>query len=65
MKVVAYSSNDPVLSGAEMALRVIAREMRVTSADRFVRPVVSPGRTPKMGCVYGRPGVSTRLVETV
>jgi len=65
MKVVAYSSNDPVLSGAEMALCAIARETRVTSAARFGRSVVSPGRTPKLGCVYGRPSVSTRLGETV
>jgi len=65
MKVVAYSSNDPVLSGAEMALRVIARQTRVPSAARLIRSVVSPGRTPKLGCVYGRPSVSTRLGETV
>ena len=65
MKVVVYSSNDPVLSGAEMARRAIAREARVTSADCLGRSVVSPGRTPKLGCVYGRPSVSTRLSETV
>ena len=65
MKVVVYSSNDPVLSGAEMALRVIAREMRVTSVDRFVRPAVSPGRTPKLGCAHGRPSLSACFNETV
>ena len=65
MKVVAYSSNDPVLSGAEVALRVTTRETRVTSAGRFGRPDVSPGRSPKLGCICGRPGVSTRVGETV
>jgi len=65
MKVVVHSSNDPDLSEAEMALCVIARQMRVTSAVRFGRSVVSPGRTPMRRCAYGRPGISTRLSETV
>jgi len=63
MRVVVYSSNDPVLSGAEMARSAIARELRVTSADCFGRPVGPPGRTPKLGCAYGRPSVSARLGE--
>jgi len=65
MTVVAYSSNDPVLSGAEMALCVIARKPRVTSADCFGRFVVSHGRTPELGCAHGRPSVPTRLNNTV
>jgi len=48
MKDVAYSLNDPVLSGAEMAAIAIAREIRVTWADCFGPSVVSPGRTPTL-----------------
>jgi hypothetical protein len=65
MKVVAYSSNDPVLSEAEMALCVIARQTRVTSADWFGPSVVSPERTPKLGYAHGRPSVSACFGETL
>ena len=55
MKAVVYSSNDPVLSGAEMALCAIARETRVTSADCLGRSVVPLEGLPSWGVRMAAP----------